>query len=646
MAGKTIGRKLLSVFFAAVLAGELAVVLDAALVWAGIALSVVKFGMLFLGLFLLLMILPGFRMERKRLVALVCTAVLVIPSALGYVCWKSVSEDVVYRSEDDGKQALYGGKKVMLLVPHQDDDINVLGGVMEEYVKYGSEVYVVFSTNGDYFGLAETRFREAIDVLRRIGIPEDHVIFLGYGDQWSDDGPHLYNGLPGQVMTSAFGERETYGTAATPAYREGRAYTIDNFLTDIESVILEHRPDVIYCVDYDYNIDHRALSHSFEKVMGQILKEQKDYRPLVLKGYAYNTAWEAVRDFYADNLLPTQNAFSEQYEAVPQTYRWEDRVRLPVHGESLSRSVISSEQNRVLSMYASQGANMYGVRVINSDKVFWQRRTDSLCYDADIRVSSGNASLLNDFMLLECHDLLDGEPHDGAWIPEETDDQRQITVVLPKKRDIASVVLYDHPDETRNVLNARLDFEDGFSVETGPLHTGGAENAISVDRTGVSSFVVTLLETEGAGGLTEVEAYGPGEKWQPEYVKFMDETGNFLYDYWMEPDGEQTFTVYNPAGLDLKENVFCLNQHCSAVWKENKITVSCPEGEHCVLYVTDENGERLDTVVIRNPGKLERAWKTFWLRAEETVMDLCETKRLHERVFLCRLLTKVSQKLR
>ena len=87
MAGKTIGRKLLSVFFSAVLAGELAVVLDAALVWAGIALSVVKFGMLFLGLFLLLMILPGFRMERKRLAALVCTAILVIPSALGYVCW-------------------------------------------------------------------------------------------------------------------------------------------------------------------------------------------------------------------------------------------------------------------------------------------------------------------------------------------------------------------------------------------------------------------------------------------------------------------------------------------------------------------------------------------------------------------------------
>ena len=591
------GRKLQAVVFAGILAGELAVVLDTVLVWTGTALSVAKFAALFLALFLLLLFFPGFRMERKRITALVCTAVLVIPVALGYVCWRSVSEDVVYRSEDNGKQALYGGQKVLLLVPHQDDDINVLGGVMEEYVKYGSEVYVVFSTNGDYFGLAETRARETMEVMGQIGIPEDHVIFLGYGDQWSPDGPHLYNGQPEQVMTSAFGRQETYGTAAVPAYREGRAYTIGNFLSDIESVILEHLPDVIYCVDYDYNIDHRALSHSFEKVMGKILKERNDYRPLVLKGYAYNTAWEAVRDFYGENLLPTQNAFSEQYEAVPRTYRWEDRVRLPVHAEGLSRSVLSAEQNRILSLYASQGANMYGLRVINSDKVFWQRRTDSVCYDAEFQTSSADGSRLNDFMLLECHDLLDGEPYDGAWIPEETDELRQIAVTLPEKRDIASVVLYDHPDEACNVLNARIDFGDGFSLKTGPLHPGGAETVFPVDRDDVSSFTVTILESEGNGGLTEVEAYGPGEAWQPEFVKLMDQTGNFVYDYWIEPDGEQLFSVYNPGNIDLKEAVFCLNQHCSAVWQEDGILVTCPEGETCVLYVTDEAGERLDTAV-------------------------------------------------
>lgn len=645
MTEKGLGRKISAVLLTMILAGELAVVLDVILVYNGTALSVPKFAALLSGLFLLLMFIPGFRMERKCLAAAVCTAVLAIPLAVGYICWYSVSQSVVYQVEDRGKHGLYGDKKVMLLVPHQDDDFNVLGGVIEEYIKYGSEVHVVFSTNGDYYGKAEIRAREACNALGYLGVPEDHIIYLGYGDQWSADGPHLYNAEPGKAMTSVFGSRETYGTSAVPAYREGNAYTIDNFLSDIESVILEYLPDVIYCVDYDYNIDHRALSHSFEKVMGKILKENDSYRPVVMKGYAYNTAWEAVNDFYADNLLATIDAFSEEYGEVPGIYRWEDRVRLPVHGEELSRSVISAGQNIALSMYKSQGANMYGVRVINSDKVFWLRRTDSLCVDADIQVSSGNAAFLNDFMLLECKDLLEGAPYDGAWIPETADNQKQIIVRLPEKQDVETVVLYDHPDEACNVLNARIDFDDGFSVETGPLHSGGAENVVPVNRSAVSSFAVTILETEGQAGLTEVEAYGPGEAWRPDYVKIMDESGNFVYDYWIEEDGEQLFSVYNPGGIKLEETVFCLNQHCSAQWQGGKILVNCPAGESCIVYVTDENGEILDTVVIRNPGELERSWKTFWIGMEKAVMELCETKRMHERVFVFRLVTKLSDRL-
>lgn len=645
MRDKKRNRRLQSVFFSAVLAGEAAVILDIILVCCGSAQSVPKFAAMVVGLFLVMLLFPGFRMERKRIAAVVCTASLAVCLAVGGICWNAVSKSVVYQSEDTGKHALYGGKKVMLLVPHQDDDFNVLGGVIEEYIKYGSEVTVVFSTNGDYYGLAETRFREAQNALGYIGVPKDHILFLGYGDQWHEDGPHLYNAEPGQVMTSAFGSTQTYSTAAASAWREGILYTIDNFLLDIESVILAYLPDVIYCVDYDYNIDHRALSHSFEKVMGRILKENGGYRPLVLKGYAYNTAWEAVNDYYSDNLLPTQDAFREDYGKIPGIYRWDDRVRLPVHAEGLSRSVMSADQNIALSMYQSQGANMYGVRVINSDKVFWLRRTDSLCYSADIQASSGAAALLNDFMLLECHDLRNEGPYDGAWIPEEADNEKRIDVALPEKQNVAEIVLYDHPDETRNVLNARIEFEDGFSVETGPLHTGGAENVFFVDRENVSSFTVTLLETEGEAGLTEVEAYGPGEKWKPEFVKIMDEAENFVYDYWIEEDGEQTFSLYNPGGMDVSGDVFCLNENCSVQWQDDRILVNCPAGESCTVYVTDENGVPLDTVCIRNPGKPERLWKGLWLKAEETVMELCEVKRLHERVFVCRLITKLSERL-
>ena len=48
----------------------------------------------------------------------------------------------------------------MILVPHEDDEINLAGGVIEEYLKHGSEVYVVFSTNGDGDERFETGLRK------------------------------------------------------------------------------------------------------------------------------------------------------------------------------------------------------------------------------------------------------------------------------------------------------------------------------------------------------------------------------------------------------------------------------------------------------------------------------------------------------
>ena len=637
-----IKKTIKDLFLGGMLAAELAVVLDLILVVNGRTQSVPEFAAILAGLFLLLCLVPWRYRKWKKTMVWGILAVALVSGVAGFFCWRGVSEGSIYASRDQGKGQLYGNKNVMLLVPHQDDDINVLGGVMEEYVKYGSEVRVVFSTNGDYAGLAETRFREALSALGNVGIPEENVIFLGYGDQWDAAGPHLYNASSGEVMTSHLGRRSTYGTAAAGVYREGQPYTIDNFLQDIHDVILEHRPDVIYCVDYDYNIDHRALSHAFEKVMGRILREEPAYRPLVLKGYAYNTAWEAVNDFYGENLQATRNAYSYPDNPVPEVYHWTDRVRLPIHGEGLSRSLFTAELYKTLDRYESQGAGIHGTRIFNADKVFWQRRTDSLCTDARIRVSSGNGELLNDFMLLECHDLLNGLPYDGVWIPEG---QGTASVIFDAPAAVSSVVLYDHPDGSKNVINARIDFDDGTSVETGPLYPNGAATVIPVETGTVSSFTVTLLDVQGEAGLTEIEAFTEADPWAPEFVKIMDEKENFVYDYWIDPSGKQTFELYDPSNMAGEFQVACDNSGCTVEVREGKISVECPAGESCTISVTGETGEELDSACIRNPGGLERGWKTLWLRMEKLVLDLMETKLIDQRLFVCRLYTKAAAKL-
>ena len=178
---------------------------------------------------------------------------------------------------DGGVKNFFADQRIMLLVPHQDDELNVLGGTIEEYIHYGSEVYVVYLTNGDFLTSSdknptETRYAEAIACLEKQGVAEDHVIFLGYGDKWQADGPHIYNAPSGEVVHSKAGFTTTYGSTSHPPYRDGVEYTIENLMMDMETVILEYRPDTIICCDYDEHQDHRALSMLFEKIMGRILR--------------------------------------------------------------------------------------------------------------------------------------------------------------------------------------------------------------------------------------------------------------------------------------------------------------------------------------------------------------------------------------
>lgn len=579
------------------------------------------------------------------------SAALWVILAAGILCWQDVGKDTVYQPVDNGKEALYGNQRVMLLVPHQDDDINVLGGVLEEYVKYGSEVYVVFSTNGDLQGIGEIRLQEAVDVLGYAGIPEENVIFLGYGDRWDPDGPHIYNAEPGVQIQSFIGRTETYGLADHPAYHDGNAYTSDNFLSDLESLILEYRPDVLYCIDYDHHIDHRSLMLGFEKAMGRILQSQTVYRPQVFKGYAYGTAWEGPADFHAENLLATQDIFTESYGQKPAVYRWEDRVRLPIHGENLSRSVTHANAYKTLAKYTSQYAGIKAIRIFNSDKVFWQRRTDSLCYDAVIRTSSGSAALLNDFMLLDSVDLTDENrmPYDGVWIPAAEDTGKKAHVAFSGVEAVESIVLYDHPDPEINVLNAVILFDDGTSLETGALDPNGAATMVSVQKPAVSSFTVILTECQGNAGLTEVEAYRNQPVSDLSFVKLTDGTGNFVYDYWINASGRQEFLLYTsgkaPEATAENYLVRCSGEGCSAVWKNDRIVVECPSGKRCTVEVSATNGKFGDTVVVRNPAAAERAWKMSWLDLETWIIGLSEEHLLQEKLVVCRLYIKLPQKL-
>ena len=542
----------------------------------------------------------------------------------------------------------FRGKKILVMVPHQDDEINLFGGLYEIFEE-DADVYVVFSTNGDRRADAETRAREATAALKQMGIDRDHIIFLGYGDSlMTNEGIHIYN-LPGdEVLTSSAGYTETYAADGYEPYRHSSS-TRDSIKGDIRALLMDLKPDVIFCLDYDYHHDHRALSLFFEEAMGDILgEEQNDYTPVVFKGFAYSTAYLGEPDFYADNIRSTvpywpdcpapgacytdENGEKIIYMAENNIYRWDERIRFPVAENNLSRTLHSSNLAEAMHAHASQDI-LYDAfdsipGIINGDKVFWLRDTSGLLYRAEVSVSSGDGSMLTDFKLTDSPDIYDKtlKPFANLWSPDREDGQKTAAFTFGGETALDSIRLYDNPSLTDNIIRARILFSDGSEIICGPLAINGSATTVRFEERKVTSFTVQILASEGErAGLTEVEAYlrYDPSAWIPDIVKLKDENGDFVYDYQLE-DGEAVFSVYDaraPYEEDRQKgySLAALSGTCEIRDNGDRtFTVSCPKGGSAELALCTEGEDTpADLVTVRNPYAPERWWNSMLIEAEK-----------------------------
>lgn len=565
------------------------------------------------------------RISGKRILrtAAVLAAVFLGLAAAAAGTWFAFVRNSGYRTPENGSEASCGeffrDRNVMLIVPHEDDELNILGGVIEEYTAGNSEVRVVFTTNGDFSDRGCTRIDEAIAVLGTYGIPEENVVFLGYGDTW-ENGKHIYNSGDDEVLRSYAGYTETYGTDTHPAYNSGNAYTNRHFREDLRGVITEYMPDVIYCVDYDLHEDHRAASLFFDSVFGTIKKDFPEYCPLVLKGFAYSTAYDAQDDFYSLNILSTKRPDEGAYMSPANILRWEDRLRIPVAPESLARSLLRSDIYLKERMYQTQSARFRATGIINGDRVFWQRDTSSVLYPSGTSASSGNAAYLNDFMLYDTADITDSGhcPSDGVWIPSADDVERTAVIRPESPVRIDRICIYDNPSLSDNVLDTEIvlelaDAENGISNEvvlrSGPLEQGGAPVEICFEECKVSGITVRILDSEGErAGISELEAYCGRHDYGSRFIKLQDSGENFAYDYITAGNGEASFSIYSYCCSDDPEEyvISVDNDRCLIGRETGSLKIVCPKGEKCVLTVASADGSLSDSIVVRNCGFLDR----------------------------------------
>ena len=486
------------------------------------------------------------RKKKKRAVLIVLMALVL--AVLAVVCVyetelnKLDSNDGVDNSFYDSQ---FKNKKVMVIVPHEDDDLLISGQVLPPMYKNGADVRVVFATNGDKRVSAYTRQSEACNALEKLGIPREKVIFLGY-----PDGTQLYVGK--KAFSFSSGWDHTYAGKGFKDYHFDRfgthaKYTAENMVDDIESVVLEYRPDYILAIDFDTHTDHRGVSISFEKAMERILKKESGYTPKVLKCFGYSLAWKSKPDFYALNIKSTVMQDREKnndpsYETDVPQYRWNNRIRLPIDKKSLSHSILRCSDYKAPSEHLSQYAYCYSERIINGDSVYWNRRTDSLTYNADISVSSGDASLLNDFRLIGVGNRTAGlhvKLENCVSRFDKNDAQKTVTVKFDSPKTVSCVSLYDNFGLNSNILGGVITFSDGSKVEVPALNADGSETRVVFEpKHNITSFTFKVTEYEGVAGLDEIEAFENADyDMDFSLIKLKNaDTDDYIYNYLITPD--------------------------------------------------------------------------------------------------------------
>lgn len=169
-------------------------------------------------------------------------------------------------------------KRVIIFAPHQDDEILACAGTIYQLNKIGADIFVVFATNGDFFGKksAAIRLKESTTALNYLKISSQHIIVLGFADTgmtyensflWK-----LYHSQPNKVINSKVADH-TYHPWGDKEYSMQKLgvhlpYTRNAFLQILTHLIEDLKPDLLFSSSQlDAHGDHAALCMFIEEII-------------------------------------------------------------------------------------------------------------------------------------------------------------------------------------------------------------------------------------------------------------------------------------------------------------------------------------------------------------------------------------------
>ena len=529
--------------------------------------------------------------------------------------------------------SLESNKKALIFVPHEDDEINICGGIIPILIDKKVQVKVVYSTNGDYVTRSQTRIKECINSLNILGVPSENIILMGYSDQHGEMDDHLYMTDENNIWKSKKGYTKTYHPfnkkeVAMKYENVHHDFNKKNFIRDLVFIIEDEKPDYIYCIDFDSHADHRALSLGLEEALGIVLNKCKNYTPIVYKSFAYPTCYFGYKDFDNINIKSTKFKTEEFSYSVLENpyYLYGQRVRFPLKKESRTKFLLGNKTFNALRCHKSQCIVGRAGQTINGDQIFWQRRTDNLLYNSNVTVSSGDKAKLFDFMLFKCSNILKGNTkkvylESDSWIPDFNDKSPTIEIEFSDIKKLDELVLY-HSISTDSIISEIEITGDNYKKTFKLKRTKNNISKINLSKLVSKKIIIKVINKTGDdAGFSEIEIF-EHKKRLIEFIK-LEIDGDFAYKYYYK---NEEFKVYSYDGYEskyLNEDEFKIISNNIEI-SNNKLILKKKTNKLRIELINNSN--IYDEIVIKKTSKLDIIVNRFLNNLNNIIIYCCYLK--------------------
>src|SRR5581483_7502546 len=307
---------------------------------------------------------------------------------------------------------------------------------------------------------------ESVAAAGVLGVPEQNVIFLGYGDQdmynmWSSTSDTtVFKSVAGQTVTYA---NRGLGLTDFHSWRTGSpgAYNRATAMDDFKALITTFHPDEIYTVSYwDNHGDHAATVYFINEALIALKKQGLDTRVRVFQSMVWPPDTGSCYGGW-----PPAGSGPLPYPPYPMpqcipgtTLEWNAIQRFPLPPEMQAPSSSNNLKWQALAAYPSQ-FNDFLASFIREDEFFWR-------YDYGTNVSSiAQVSVSSDYPEAEgamAHAIDGYADVSHEWKSQDDIPWIQLDWASPVR--IGQINLYDRLDPNDNVRAGTLRFSDGSSI--------------------------------------------------------------------------------------------------------------------------------------------------------------------------------------